>query len=370
MQIRVVQGDRLTAEEAACWSALQRAEPALHSPFFRPEYTQAIATLCPGVEIAVIEEEGETTGFFPYQRLRRTTAGPVGGMLCDFQGPIARPGLALRGEELLRRCGLAAWHFDHLVSSREMFCEYEAVRADSPYIDVSRGFEAYKAEQRAKGSQAIPKTLQKARKAGRELGPLRFEPQSTDANVLDRLIEWKVEQYHRLKDVNYLAPDWTRSLLSSLLARQCPAFAGVLSALYVGERLAAAHLGLRSHDRLHAWFPAYDPALAEYSPGLILWVELIQACPGLGIDRIDLGKGDQRFKTSFMSGADPVAEGSVDLRRLRNSLRKGWLQTRDWIRSTPLRAPARVPARMLRRVRAWLAQRGQLSRSTTRCPEP
>ena len=356
IEITVVPGEQLTAGQLACWSSLQRADPALRSPFFRPEYTQAVAALCAGVEVAIVEEGGETVGFLPFQRGRWGNAGPVGGSLSDFQGLVARKGVTITAERLLKRCRLKAWSFDHLIASQELFRPYHCVMATSPYVDLSSGFEAYKAEQRKKGSQAIRKTQQKARKAARELGgPIRLEPHTADEHVLAKLIDWKVQQYRRLKDVNYLAPDWTKALLKTMINVRSEAFAGMLSALYVGDRLAAAHLGIRSFDVLHAWFPAYDPALFKYSPGLILWIELMQRCADVNIRRIDLGKGDQRFKTSFMSGADQVAEGCVDLRRLRRSLKRSWLHTREWIRSTPLRASARVPARMLRRFQAWLA---------------
>jgi len=358
MEINVISARDLTGEQTACWSRLQEADTALKSPFFRPEYTRAVAAHCEGVEVAVLEEESEIVGFFSYQRDGRNSAGPVGGRLSDFQGLVSRKGLTFSAEQLIHRCRLTAWHFDRLLASQEPFQPHHGVVADSLYIDLSSGFEAYKAEQRKRGSQAIKKTQQKARKAARELaGPVRFVPHTSDSRVFAKLIDWKVEQYRRLKDMNYLAPEWTKSLLKAMVSTQSEAFGGMLSALYFGDRLAAVHLGLRSHEVLHAWFPTYDPDLSQYSPGLILWIELMQACEALNIRRIDLGTGDQRFKTSFMSGTERVAEGSIDSRRLNGSLKRHWLHTRQWIRATPLRAPARVPARMLRRIQAWLATR-------------
>lgn len=357
MQIHVIPGRQLAGETVACWSALQQADPALASPFFRPEYTQAVAALRPGVEVAVLEDRGQPVGFFPYQRNRPGVAGPVGGKLCDFQGLILRQGVTVSAEQLLRGCRLNAWHFDHLLASQDTLRPYHGVVADSTYVDLAQGFDAYQAEQRRRGSLAIPKTMQKARKASRELGPLRFELHTADREVLQTLITWKVQQYHQLRDVDYLAPDWTRALLGAVVNMRDEAFCGMLSALYVGDRLAAVHLGIRSHGVLHAWFPAYDSALSAYSPGLIFWIELMRACAAANIRRIDFGTGDQRFKTSFMSGAEPLAEGSVDLRRWNRSLKRTWLYARDWIRSTPLRTPARVPARVFRRLQAWFDHR-------------
>ena len=101
---------------------------------------------------------------------------------------------------------------------------------------------------------------------------------------------------------------------------------------------------------LHGWFPAYDPALAKYSPGLILWLELARAAAVLGLEHIDLGKGQERYKTSLQSGAVQLAEGSIDFRFVAGSLRHGWLYTRELVRASPLRRPGRA---IMRYARQW-----------------
>jgi hypothetical protein len=127
------------------------------------------------------------------------------------------------------------------------------------------------------------------------------------------------------------------------------AFSGVLSALYVGNRLAAVHLGMRSFGVLHFWFPAYDPELGKYSPGLVLLVEMARAAAALGIRRIDLGRGNERYKRSLMSGAIPLAEGAVDLRPAAALLQRGWLHMRESLRGSLLHLPARYVVRSIRR---------------------
>ena len=77
------------------WSQIQRDNEELASPYFRPEFTQAVASVRGDVEVAVLEDHGEIVGFFPYQRGRGGVARPVGGRLSDFQGVVARKGVAL-----------------------------------------------------------------------------------------------------------------------------------------------------------------------------------------------------------------------------------------------------------------------------------
>ena len=125
-------------------------------------------------------------------------------------------------------------------------------------------------------------------------------------------------------------------------------FSGMLSALYMGDVLAAVLLSMRSDAVLHTWFSAYHPDFAQLSPGIILWLELAKVCPDLGIRRIDLGKGPEEYKRHLMSGAIDVAEGSVDLRPVTRIVRRQWRRAYDWARHSPLRRPLLVPGRILR----------------------
>ena len=150
------------------------------------------------------------------------------------------------------------------------------------------------------------------RTAERHIGPLpSFEFSTGDPAVFKKLVEWKTAQYRRTHLTNILGFPWVRNLLERLLSRQDEAFCGVLSGLYIGDRLAAVELGLRSYGVLHDWFPAYDPAMAQFSPGLILTLELSRAAAARGIRRIDRGKGMERHKKCFMSGTIMMAEGTV-----------------------------------------------------------
>jgi CelD/BcsL family acetyltransferase involved in cellulose biosynthesis len=355
--ITTLPANRLTAEQLAAWARFQREDPAVDSPYFRPEFTQAVAAVREDVKVAVIEEDGEPAGFFPFQRGRWGIGRPVGGPMSDFQGVIARPGLTWSADELVRGCGLRAWDFDHLVAAQGAFRSFHRVQAESPYMDLSRGFEAYQAERQEAGSMLLRQTLRKTRKAEREVGPLRFEAHTADPRAFAALVEWKAGQYRRTKATNVFAQGWPLRLLERVLGHSGEEFAGMLSALYLGDKLSAVHLWMRSRGVLHSWFPAYDPDLGAYSPGLVLLVEMARQAPALGIRRIDLGKGTKDYKSSFMSGAIALAEGSVALHPLLRMLRHGWHRTRAWMRSSPLGAPARLAARWTRPLRGWLAFR-------------
>jgi CelD/BcsL family acetyltransferase involved in cellulose biosynthesis len=88
-------------------------------------------------------------------------------------------------------------------------------------------------------------------------------------------------------------------------------FAGVFSTLYAGDRLIAAHFGIRTSDLLHWWFPSYDLDLAKFGPGKSL-VNFCAAASGeQGLTTIDFGKGDEDFKLLFGDCEVQLAEGSL-----------------------------------------------------------
>ncbi len=318
-----------------------------------------MAALRDDVEVAVLEENSEPAGFFPFRRARGNVGLPIAGRMCDFQGMIARPGTAWTARSLLRACGLSALHFCGVPLAQAPLQPYCWAQANSPYMDLSAGFEAYQSKLRGQGSTGLLRAGRKARKLDREIGPLRFEPDTREPPIFRALIRWKLDQYRRTKAVNYLAEPWKIPLLESLLRFRGHDFAAMLSALYAGDHLVAVHLGLCSRGVLHGWFPAYNPDFAGYSPGQVMWQQLAQGAQASGIRRIDLGPGDERYKVSLMTGAATVGEGSVDLRHLRKWACRSWFHTCEWIRSSPLRT--------LRA--AWRATRGPGWDTTNRCRE-
>lgn len=351
MHVENISAHELSDEHWAAWVDIQESNRSLDSPYFRPEFTEAAAHVRDNVEVAVLLDDNRPVGFLPYERSGRL-AKPVGGILSDFQGLIARSDFDVAPEALLRHCRLAVWDFDHLLAWQKPFHRYHRLSDVSPFIDVDRGFFEYEAQLRERGSRTIQTVGRKARKLRREIGPLRFVSQTDEPSVFDTLIKWKIAQYQKSGAPNIFAVGWTLDLLKLVLNRRRESFSAVMSALYAGDRLAAVHLGIRSRGVLHWWFPAYNPHFSQYSPGLILLVELANAAPAWGIRRIDLGKGRERYKTSLMTGGTPLAEGSVTCGLTAGVLRQSWWTAQRWVRRSPLRGPTQ---RLVRNARLLLA---------------
>lgn len=354
MKISVVPGKELAGQQMLRWADLQQNSPALASPYFCPEFTAAVAAVRDDVYVGVLEEATETVGFFPFQRGRMRVGKPVGWPMSDYQGVVIADERWFDAAELVRGCGLSVWHFDHLIASQVPFRPYHRVAAESPMIDLSHGYEAYKLAQRRAGSRLLEQICRKERKLEREVGPLRFEVHEVDPTVLGKLIDWKREQYRRTGLLNVLGFAWTVELVERIHATKANGFAGILSVLYVADDVAAAHMGMRSKDVWHWWFPSYNHRFGKYSPGLILLLRMMECAPAHGIRQIDLGKGDDRYKQCLVSHAVPLAEGCVALPSLASTLRRTGNRIEAWYRTLPLPGFVRAPARMIRRAGKWL----------------
>jgi CelD/BcsL family acetyltransferase involved in cellulose biosynthesis len=346
VNVRVLPARELGPAEIARWSELARATPLYRNPFFRPEFTQAVARVRP-VRVAVIEDAGAVAGFFPFEVGRRRAARPVGWPYSDYHGPLLDAAATIDARELVRACGVSAWSFDHLPAAIAAFDPHVRGRGASPYLDLSDGFERYLDGRRSRSD--IRGALRKGRKLAREVGPLRLVAHSDDPELLARTIDWKRAQYAETGVRDVLADTGARDLLGRVQAARGADFAGALSVLYAGDVVAALHLGLRSGEVWHSWFPAYNPDLDRYSPGLVLMLELASAAPALGIREIDLGKGEARYKLALATGSVALNEGSVGARPLSALTARAQAAARRTLRAAGVHRAAR---RALRRVRS------------------
>jgi CelD/BcsL family acetyltransferase involved in cellulose biosynthesis len=344
VKVSVVRAKDLPASELAHWAAIQSGDRRLDSPYFRPEFTAAVAAVRPAAEVGILDAGRGVIAFFPFERRAFGIATPIGGRMSDFHGLI---GGAEHVDlpDLLRGCRLNAWDFDHLLASQAVFAPFAGVHSRSPCVDVAGGFDAYVAGRRQAGSQNVQQLRRKERRLVAAVGPIRFEAESIDPGVFRQTLAWKSAQYRAtaLPDI-FTAQPWTLGLLAHIRSQRQPAFAGMVSALFAGDRLVAGHVGMRSETVWHYWFPAHDPAYAAFSPGALLLLKMIEHAPAIGITRLDLGKGEARYKSRFMNGAVPLIEGRLERDSAVTACRRAARRVYHWARLTP-------PARALRQFR-------------------
>lgn len=315
------------------WLEMRRENPDLASPYFHPKFTGIVDNASPrSVEIAVIREKDGIAAMLPFHRLQNGTGVPVGHFLSDYHGLICRPGFKCDLRKLVKTCGLSIFDFDHALTSQSSFTPFTRWVESSPQIDLSKGADLYLRTQSVVKSKQIT-----IRQIERKLGALRFVSHSTDQDAWNKFISWKSDQYDRTNVPNVFNNGWVPKVLREVRDTQDKHFSGMFSLLYAGQHLIAAHFGMRSGPLLHFWFPAYDPTIPAFSPGLLLLIKLIEAAPSLGITKIDMGKGSSEWKRRFMNAACNVASGSVEFPSVISMRRTARRQVGRFARAVGLR---------------------------------
>tara|TARA_R110000850_G_scaffold142269_6_gene264332 strand:+ start:1788 stop:2876 length:1089 start_codon:yes stop_codon:yes gene_type:complete len=344
----------LSLEDRSAWRTIQEGNSELHSPFFCIEYIEEVARLCPNVRVAILRKGGKPVAFWPIDKIRPGVARPVGGKIGCMQGVICGANTRWNGDALARVAGLKTWHFDHLLASQKIFNSSYFRTLDSPYLDLSEGFDAYREKRLQQGhsNQAIAEAQRKRRKMGREVGPIRFEADCQDVDILHQLIEWKRVQMLKTGKRNlFVHSPWIIPFLENSLNRRGDSFRGMMSVLYVADKPVSIHFGLRSKGNLHGLFFGYDQGVAEYSPGMVLIVSLAQNASNLGLTRIDLGKGDEPYKQRLKSDSTSVAIGAFDTQAVHALLRPLAYRLRTKVGRSAIGRPARLANGRLQRIR-------------------
>lgn len=79
-----------------------------------------------------------------------------------------------------------------------------------------------------------------------------------------------------------------------------------VTALRVGNRLAAAHWGTCGKQELHMGTLVFEPSFVRHSPGRLLILRLAQMLKQDGFQRLDLTPGGDAYKDLFASKMEPV----------------------------------------------------------------
>ncbi|HTT51423.1 MAG TPA: GNAT family N-acetyltransferase [Streptosporangiaceae bacterium] len=339
----MIRPSELGPAEVTAWHAMQRGSAALGNPFLSPEFTQAAGRHRPDARVAVLTEGGRLAGFLPFEKHRFGVGVPIGAGLTDCQGLVHEPGLAWDPRDVLRGCGLSVFAFDHLAvaAAQQPFRPYLAATAPSPVIDLADGWAAYQAKLMVKSAQFCRSVARKTRKLEREAGPVRLVTDSRDRAALGSLMAWKSDQYRRTGRSDRFAHPWIVGLIEDLFETRESHFSSLFSVLYAGDVPVSAHLGLRCGPVLAHWFPAYDTAYGQYSPGLAQHLRMVEAAAGIGVQLIDLGKGAKRYKETLKSSDIYVGEGAVTTRSALGQLHRAHIVPAQWAVRT-IRAQPRL----------------------------
>jgi len=352
--IDVVSLAELSSDDLAAWRSLRAADARLASPCFHPSFAAAVDAVGLPVSVAVARRDGIPVYLLPFHRERRMLR-PVGWPGADFQGPIAdRSAPSIDPLDVVRAAGARALAFDHVVDGAVGFDRWVEERHESPFVDVTGGLDGYLERASNGGRSDMKRTRQRLNQVTKQVGPVRYEADSTDHGLLDALIALKRRQYVATGARDHFATPAHVELMHRLLDRRGHEFAGVLSGLYAGDRLVAAHFGIRSDGVLNWWFPVYDPEYGRLAPGWLLLRKVVEHSPDLALERIDLGRGDSQYKRHLKTGESFVCAGrvgsgaAVSARRTLHRLRRAAEGSRPGAAAKDLAKRARTRVRAIR----------------------
>ncbi|GLS02303.1 acetyltransferase [Brevundimonas denitrificans] len=306
LKVDIVGIDALGDAEWTAWRAMLDANPALASPYFRPEFARVAGRVSPSSAVAVFSRGGVTVGFFPHQR-RGGAMQPLAAPMNDYHGVIAFPGMVPSLEEAAEALGATRLNLTAWVGPTALGEDRRTVQVEFG----GDGYDGWYAERRATFGKFFKDKERARRSMEAELGSLRVERDLRDPAMLDWLIDLKRDQYRRTGRHDIFACGWTTDLLHALLREDGEGFGASMAALWAGDRLTAVEYSLHAGDQYHFWFPGYEPSLARCSPGILLSMDTMRLAAERGYRTFDFGFEGEHYKKYFCNGFKLVREAVV-----------------------------------------------------------
>ncbi|MES2036912.1 MAG: GNAT family N-acetyltransferase [Pseudomonadota bacterium] len=339
MKFRLISAKELDAPLVARWVELRSQNLIYVSPYYAPAFTAIIANARDDARILICEDAGLIVGVWPFHALSSFRAVSIGDFLADYQGPICEASLDLRINDALSAMQCRYFAFNHMPSDLGKFSQYAWTQSQSHILDLTGGFDAYALRLTEKrDASLLKKVTTNERKLSKKFSELRFELQSVSDADFTALIAGKRDQFQRTVGAEHdiFRLDWVRQVMDEIRVANTPDFAGMLSTLYAGDTLIAAHFGMRSSKVLHYWFPWYHTDFAEYSPGLILLAQCARHAAQIEITTIDLGRGDQAYKLRFATGAHQLCEGAVSSPAILSKVQAGLYHGKQMLKASSI----------------------------------
>jgi CelD/BcsL family acetyltransferase involved in cellulose biosynthesis len=270
--------------------------------------------------------------------------------MCDYEGFVGDPGPQFDPRALLSALDVGRYDFSHILEGAAAFAPFARGRELSWMVDLPDGYAPYAVQRRAAGVSALKELDRKRRKVEREVGPTVFTARSASKADLERMIALKREQYRATSQTDIFSAAWTRKLLADLFALESPGYGGALFTLHFGDQLAAVQFHLMGERTIHAWMIAHEPAFERYSPGLLLFQDILRWMDGEAYDRLDFGYGDYRFKRELSNAQQTLMHGFVGAPSAASLVREAAYGVRRVAEALPLGSASGLPGKAMRRL--------------------
>lgn len=340
----------LSDADIRAWRDIFRSNPSAQCAFVSPEWAEMVGAEQPGAGVCVLRRDGEAVAFYPYQSQSKFLALPLGGPLSDRQGVVAAPGVKVDLRRVVDAIGVGRVDFVSVRDDEEGFAPYARRSEARSRLMMRESFKAYAEEMRKNGSKTLTKIGRLRRKLERECGELVFRVADERAEALDAMIALKREQFQRTNQTDIFARKWVEEVMRQTHASKADDCRGVLFTLEAGGKLVGANYCLASGANYHGWFMAHDRAFDAYSPGKVIFVDMIEALHEMGARELDLGSGQYDFKHSFSNAAGNVVSGFIGRASASSFLRGAHFEACSAFEKMPIGRVSHWPAKLMRRM--------------------
>lgn len=300
----------LTGEQRALWQDFRTQDISLQTPFLSLGYLELCERSGSDVRICVICRDGEDIAFFPFEAVDNDTARPIGSYFNDYQAILCHSSAQIHLENILERTWLKEIKLDHFLHAERRVYHQPAVCDVSWLVELDSGYSEYRKTLTASQLRNAHKVIDARRRLEDRHGALEFRANFQSSELLETLMHWKSEQWSRAGWHGRFTAEWERRLMYDLMSQKSRDFSGIFSGVFLGGEPLALHLGLGSFNTWHYWTTGYDVSsrFSKYSPGLIMLHEMIRSAPMLIYSRLDLGRGELKYKWDVANATQKVSE--------------------------------------------------------------
>jgi CelD/BcsL family acetyltransferase involved in cellulose biosynthesis len=307
MRVTVVRPGDLGPSEASLWAHFQKSSPELQNPFFSLTFAQVVGRYRPNSRVAVVEADGAIQAFLPFDLGPQRVGMPIGDPLNNLQGFVSG-GAIIDAKRVVRKAGLRGWRYTAAPAAQSALAShhYEGTLVAAPLIDLSDGYEQYFTSRSKKFTTDFAKRW---RSMERRVGPVSLEWGTTAPEHICQLIDWKSGKYGGAREL--FSEVAVRRIVEELAASSNEDCGGVVNVLRAGERAVAVNFGLTWPGVLSGWFTAHDDDMGMFSPGTMAMIATVEEAARRHIRRIELGAGQDSYKSRIANASYPVAGGAV-----------------------------------------------------------
>jgi CelD/BcsL family acetyltransferase involved in cellulose biosynthesis len=329
MQVTVVRPIELGISEEKQWREFQTTYAAAANPNYSLTFARAACRADPSGRVAIVEDGGAIRAFIPYTVGSRGIATTLGGGQVNTDGLISsNQPLDLR--QVIRLAGLRGWIFSRAPVAQTPVDPYRYEgsyhRQLIRFVNLRGGYDAYRQALPRGVTKRISRTAGYRRALERDVGEVSFVWNDSDPASHSLLLKWKSAQYEYAR--KWASAPSSRSMVDELAASENEDCSGVTSVLYAGSKPISIVLSLKSGHILAPWMLAYDPEFSHFSPGTIEWIALFEEATARGVEIVDFGYGDKRYKQRFGTGSYMVGAGAVWASRLESGVRSAYRSVR------------------------------------------